>query len=453
MNLASRIMLLILAVVGAMILSGALLVVKNARESVANELDANAEVIMKLLSVMLLSSDAASAHRPMEVLANELGKIDQLRDLNLTIRRVGDATPHTVIRPKQHENMVPFWFEQMVSPGIREYRRQFDDVTDTPVEITITPDPGHEIGRVWKDTRTILSLIGFFTALSMGLTWLIVRHALRPVNEISSGLDIIQDGDYKARLPAFDLPELNQLSQKFNHMASVLDRQKVENKALSRRMLQMLEANQRHMAQELHDELGQSITAIKAQAASLAQSCPDSQNGADAIVDICNHMYTVVRGMMNRLRPVVLDELGLVTAVERLVDGWNSIHENTFAALSVSGDFTDIDDEISIHIYRIVQEALTNIAKHARAANVTILLQHNNDGRITLHIEDDGQGFDARTRPLGMGLSGMQNRADSCNGNLSLVGIPGRGVKIDLVVPDTTQTRQENESITGTVGR
>ncbi len=446
MNLATRIMLLILAIVAAMVLSGALLVVKNARESVASELDANAEVIMKLLSAVFLSSDAMPERKPMEVLVEELSRIEQLRDLNLTIRQAGYALPHTVaISPSPHDNMAPFWFEKMVTPGVREYRRQFNS-SETPVEITITPDPRHEIGRVWKDTRTILVLIGFFTALSVVLTWLIVRRALQPVNEISSGLDIIQDGNYKARLPAFDLPELNQLSQKFNHMASVLDRQKTENKALSRRMLQMLEANQRHMAQELHDELGQSITAIKAQSASLAQSCPGSQNGAEAIVDICNHMYTVVRGMMNRLRPVVLDELGLATAIERLVDGWNSIHENTFAALSVNGDFNTVDDDISIHIYRIVQEALTNIAKHARAGNVTILLQRSGDGRITLHIEDDGQGFDARTRPLGMGLSGMQNRADSCNGNLSLVGIPGRGVKIDLVIPATTETRQNNES-------
>ena len=155
-------------------------------------------------------------------------------------------------------------------------------------------------------------------------------------------------------------------------------------------------------------------------------------------------MYSVVRGMMNRLRPLVLDELGLVTAIERLVDGWNSIHENTFTALSISGDFSDLDDEVSIHVYRIVQEALTNIAKHARASNVTILLQRARDGRLTLHIEDDGQGFDPQTRPLGMGLSGMQNRADSCNGNLSLVGIPGRGVKIDLAIPATTDSNKEN---------
>ncbi len=441
MSLATRITLLILAVVATMLMAGALLVIKNARVSVANELDNDAEVTMQLLSAVFLSSQASGGRTPMDVLVEQLGRIESIRDLNLTINQVGYAAPRMVtISNPHHQGSAPWWFMKMVTPGLRAYHRQFDGAGGTPVEITITPDPRHEIGRVWRDTRTILLLIGTFTAISIVLTWLIVRRALRPVNEISSGLDIIQAGDYKARLPAFDLPELNQLSQKFNHMASVLDRQKTENKALSRRMLQMLEANQRHMAQELHDELGQSITAIKAQAASLTRACPENGAAAGAITDICNHMYSVVRGMMNRLRPVVLDELGLVTAIERLVDGWNSIHENTFTALSINGRFEDLDDDVSIHIYRIVQEALTNIAKHARASNVTILLQRSDDGRISLHIEDDGQGFDPKTRPLGMGLSGMQNRADSCNGSLSLVGRPGRGVKIDLVIPASPET-------------
>ena len=445
MSLTTRITLLILAVVATMVLSGALLIVNNARQTVANELDASAEATMQLLSAVFHTGSAVGNRRPMDVLIEELGRIDGIRDLNVTVNQSGYASPRSVTIPaQQHASAAPWWFEMMVTPEIHQYRRQFDGISETPVDILITPDPHDEIGRVWRDTRTILALIAFFTAVSIVLTWLIVQRALRPVQEISSGLDIIQEGNYKARLPAFDLPELNQLSQKFNHMASVLDRQKTENKALSRRMLQMLEANQRHMAQELHDELGQSITAIKAQAASLTQACPENRDAAGAIVDICNQMYTVVRGMMNRLRPLVLDELGLVTAIERLVDGWNSIHENTFTALSISGDFSDLDDEVSIHVYRIVQEALTNIAKHARASNVTILLQRARDGRLTLHIEDDGQGFDPRTRPLGMGLSGMQNRADSCNGNLSLVGIPGRGVKIDLSIPATTDSNKEN---------
>ena len=445
MSLTTRITLLILAVVATMVLSGALLIFNNARQTVANELDASAEATMQLLSAVFHTGSAVGNRRPMDVLIEELGRIDGIRDLNVTVNHSGYAAPRSVTIPaQQHASAAPWWFEMMVTPEIHEYRRQFDGISETPVDILITPDPHDEIGRVWRDTRTILALIAFFTAVSIVLTWLIVRRALRPVQEISSGLDIIQEGNYKARLPAFDLPELNQLSQKFNHMASVLDRQKTENKALSRRMLQMLEANQRHMAQELHDELGQSITAIKAQAASLTQACPENRAAAGAIVDICNQMYSVVRGMMNRLRPLVLDELGLVTAIERLVDGWNSIHENTFTALSISGDFSDLDDEVSIHVYRIVQEALTNIAKHARASNVTILLQRARDGRLTLHIEDDGQGFDPQTRPLGMGLSGMQNRADSCNGNLSLVGIPGRGVKIDLSIPATTDSNKEN---------
>ncbi len=439
MSLASRIILLILAVVTTMVLSGAVVVVKNARQNVAKEIDTSAELTMQLLSAVFYSSQTRASSEPMDILVDHLQQIEHIRHLNLSIQQADYSSPKKVlIANPERKSQAPWWFASLVSPGLREYHRQFSSNTRTPVEITITPDPREEIDQVWNDTLTVFGLIMFFTIISIILTALLIRRALKPVNQISSGLDIIQDGDYKARLPEFNLPELNQLSLKFNHMASVLDRQQSENRELSKRMLSMLEANQRHMAQELHDELGQSITAIKARAASLMHASPVNTEGAQTIVDICNHMYGVVRSMMNRLRPVVLDELGLVTAVERLVDDWNSIHENTFAALTINGKFDNIGDDISIHIYRIVQEALTNIAKHSRAGNVTILLQNSTDGRITLHIEDDGQGFDRQTRPLGMGLTGMQNRADSCNGNLSLVGIPGRGVKIDLVIPAAT---------------
>lgn len=444
MSLATRITLLILFVVATMVASGAMLVFHSARSNVAHELDANAQETMQLLSALFTTSSQAGGRKAIDELVDHLGEIDNIRNLNLRIQIADEQAPRWLnIDSRESNHSVPYWFSAMVTPEVNTYERHFDGVGSPDVTVAIRPNPEYEVQRVWRDTRTIITLIASFTALSILLTGLVVRRALRPVNEISSGLDIIQDGDFKARLPAFSLPELNQLSQKFNHMASVLDRQKTENKALSRRMLQMLEANQRHMAQELHDELGQSITAIKARAASLSSRCPEASEGTQTIADICNHMYSVVRGMMNRLRPVVLDELGLATAVERLVDDWNSIHENTFAALSVNGRFDDLDDEVSIHVYRIVQEALTNIAKHSRANNVTILLRRSDDGSLRLHIEDDGQGFDSHTRRLGMGLTGMQNRAESCDGNISLVGIPGRGVKIDLTIPDPTRSSQQ----------
>jgi two-component system sensor histidine kinase UhpB len=158
-------------------------------------------------------------------------------------------------------------------------------------------------------------------------------------------------------------------------------------------------------------------------------------------------MYGVVRDMMNRLRPVALEELGVVTAVERLVDGWNDQQEESFCSLTIRGDFNDIDDDTAISLYRMVQEALTNTTKHAKAEKVTILLERKQSGDILLQIEDNGVGFDATVKPKGMGLLGMRERVEALNGKISLASAPGSGVSIEIYLPNNIQTEQSAESI------
>ena len=296
----------------------------------------------------------------------------------------------------------------------------------------IVPNPADEIREVWNETRNIVGLILAFTAISLILIAWLVKRSLRPINEISAGLEVIEAGDYQARLPAFNLPDLNSLSVRFNHMAEVLEQQQRENRRLSKRTLDIAESERRHLARELHDELGQSISAIKAVAVSLKQKNGGDNPAAQSIIDISDHIYSVVRGMMQRLRPVVLDELGLVTAIERLVDDWNSHHENTFCALRTEGPLTGLDETVNIHLYRIVQEALTNIAKHAAATKVEIYLKRMKNGEIELLIRDNGKGFDALARHSGMGLAGLRERVISMNGKLSLESRPGQGVLIQI---------------------
>jgi signal transduction histidine kinase len=146
-------------------------------------------------------------------------------------------------------------------------------------------------------------------------------------------------------------------------------------------------------------------------------------------------MYGVVRDMMNRLRPVALEELGLVTAIERLVDGWNDHQEECFCALSISGDYDETDEDTAITLYRIVQEALTNVAKHAAAEKVEIRLERDTSREIVLIIRDDGRGFEQNSRHNGMGLLGMRERVEALNGKISLASELGRGVSIDIHIP------------------
>ncbi|MBM2830821.1 MAG: putative methanol utilization control sensor protein moxY [Gammaproteobacteria bacterium] len=231
-------------------------------------------------------------------------------------------------------------------------------------------------------------------------------------------------------------------------MAEVLERSREENRFLTQRSLAIQENERRNLAYELHDELGQSITAIKAVAVSIEQQSSDSRgsivDSAEAIKKVSNRMYDVARNMMRRLRPPILDELGLITALQDMIDDWNTRHQDTFCCFSFEGKLNDLGEEISISLYRIVQESLTNTVKHAHASNVDIKIslldssegtEMSNGKCVELVIQDNGMGFDIKTTRRGLGLLGMRERAEALNGTFSLTSRPGNGVRIRIVMP------------------
>ena len=227
-------------------------------------------------------------------------------------------------------------------------------------------------------------------------------------------------------------------------MAEVLQRSQEDNKFLTQRSLAIQEDERRNLAYELHDELGQSITAIKAVAVSIEQqSTRDPRSiteSADTIIKVSNRMYNVARNMMLRLRPPALDELGLITALQDMIDDWNSHHEETFCSFSFEGDMDSPGEEISISLYRIVQESLTNVVKHAAASNVKIriaIIDYNNSQYVDMVIEDNGRGFDNTVTRPGLGLLGMRERVEALQGNLQIDTRPGAGVRITITLPLT----------------
>jgi two-component system sensor histidine kinase UhpB len=438
MTLTHRLILLVIAIVMTMLASGAYYAIDATRTNISDEIKSNARLTMQLLSAALISGNAENKPQEQQILIEHLQRLDDIRHLNIAVVR-GDGT---VIYPfserqRRPQQLVPSWFIDLVKPPPTEYRKRIASPMIGASEIVILADPMDEIEYAWREARSIVMLIALFTLICIILMVIIIRHALQPVSQISAGLGIIQSGDYAARLPHFNLPELNRLSQQFNHMARVLDEQQKENRQLNKRLLSVQESERRHLSRELHDELGQSISAIKAMAVTLRLQHEEKTEGANAIIQVCNQMYGVVRNMMNRLRPVALEELGLVTAIERLVDGWNDHQEECFCALSVTGNYDGIDEDTAITLYRIVQEALTNVAKHAGAEKVEIGIGRDIEGQIALHIEDDGQGFDQSNRHKGMGLLGMRERVEALNGKISLVSEIDQGVSIDIQIPYT----------------
>ncbi len=205
------------------------------------------------------------------------------------------------------------------------------------------------------------------------------------------------------------------------------------NRFLIHKSLAVQEEERRHLARELHDELGQCMTAIQADAELIQELSRNRDQkvttSAEAIVSVSSRMYDVVHSMMQRLRPSVLDDLGLVAALEEEVGAWQARFPHIDCSFTSSGELMGLGELINITLYRIVQESLTNIAKHANATRVTLQLARHEDS-LTLSIEDNGCGMDTENPGRGLGLIGMRERVEALSGSLSVQSSPGEGVII-----------------------
>jgi len=230
------------------------------------------------------------------------------------------------------------------------------------------------------------------------------------------------------------------LSHRRIHESSMLQAQ---NHALLQRVLEVQEDERKRIARDLHDDLGQYLIAVKAQASSLIADKNVSQetfNMAERIMFTADHAYHAARHMMHSLRPVALDTLGLSAALEHLVETWNNVQKNSIQVASTTqyslclvNNIDEFSEHINIAIFRIVQEALTNIAKHANAKHASIHVQYKNNTFI-LNIVDDGVGFEMNKKTNGYGLLGILERCEALGGELLVKSDIRIGTKITAII-------------------
>ena len=292
--------------------------------------------------------------------------------------------------------------------------------------------------------------------LTIVVTVLIGLGLTRRLALLSNAAAEVEAGNYSVIVPTENNDEVSKTAIAFNRMvtevysrtqqlkkAEYQSRQLlVENRQLIHTSLEVQEEERKHMARELHDELGQCLTAIQADAEIIRDISEGGDNriqtSALAIMDVSSRVYDVVHSMMHRLRPSILDNLGLVEALEDEVNAWQKRNTNTECKFTHAGDLTDLGERSNIGLYRIVQEALTNIAKHANADAVTIEL-FNLGENISLKISDNGSGFDMSESSMGLGLIGMRERVSSLGGQLQLNTSPAKGLFISITLPLDTE--------------
>ncbi|MCR6702345.1 MAG: histidine kinase [Dokdonella sp.] len=303
----------------------------------------------------------------------------------------------------------------------------------------------------WDDMKRLLGVaLALFAAVNV-IVYVVVGRAVTPFERILRGLREMERGDFHVRLPALRGREAGAMGAAFNHMAAAIEsslearREAAESAArlaaqqtLTGALHARIEEERRALARELHDELGQQVTAIRSLALAIARRAEDDgamRNAVQALTATANQLYDSMHAMVPRLRPLALDSLGLVDAVADLVDDWRlrttGIRYET--ALAPLGD--EPGDAVRIGAYRIVQEALSNAVRHARPARIEVRVAVE-DGALAIAVADDGIGLpDAPEHAGRFGLRGMRERAEALGGQLQIASAPGAGCTLRVRIP------------------
>ena len=311
--------------------------------------------------------------------------------------------------------------------------------------LTVTPSAEMEIAQAWENISGLLGLSAITVLAVCLLVFLSINRTLRPAGIIVAGLERMEKGNLAYRLPSFELIEWQRTAKAINQLAESQQQLLAERQKLTVKLINLQEEERRYLARELHDEFGQCLAAINAVAASIAQTakqqCPALVGDAEHISRITQHMLDNVRDLLKHLRPAELDELGLAASLNSLVSGWNARSGGkSHYQLCIVGDCVLLSELLTITLFRITQECLTNIAKHSAAQNAKITLAIT-ENAVTLTVEDDGSVTELPfTETSGIGLLGIRERITALDGQLTLAIVQPHGLKVEVWLPISSMT-------------
>lgn len=278
-------------------------------------------------------------------------------------------------------------------------------------------------------------------AISVIVNFVVLKLALSPLDLLVETVDAVRQGGFQARARRARVsdPQTDKLRDTLNAMLDAVERYRFEVQQLSQAAISAQEEERKRIARELHDETAQSLTSllVRLRIVERASSLEGMRASIAEIRELAARTLDEVRNLAVELRPSALDDLGLVPALR-----WYTKQYAERRGVAVSFDATVLTDrlpsQVELVFYRVIQEALTNVAKHAEARNVTVRLERTGDF-VLASVEDDGRGFDVdsvlRSRERGLGLFGMQERLTLVGGDFRIESEPGRGTRIVAKVP------------------
>ncbi len=382
------------------------------------------------------------APEPAKAIEALLASLQNVRHVRVGIGEPSFAS--AIVLTATNSSQAPRWFRALVDapaevaaiPVVFNSRRM-----DSIVIVTNSSDV---IDEAWIGARDE-ALAGAGLALAaMGATSLLVGRALRPLGVAGVTLARLESGDYAARAQGRGPPEIRDLNAKVNSLAEALEGLSQANGALIERVFDAHDEERRLIANELHDEFGPHLFALRASAAVLAAKLgenPAAQSAADAIQAQVEALQGQNRRILAHLRPAALEELGLVAALGALVAHWRRAEPGVDLTLDAHPRAAELSDRASLMVYRFVQEALTNAFRHAEAKRIDVTVTY--DGfradagmrdpalaGLVIRIADDGRGLQGDFG-AGMGLAAMRDRVRAFGGRVDHFAPAGGGAVVE----------------------
>jgi len=459
MQLVTR-LLLRLIVVGSVMMSIALLVtLLIARQDIQDEVDSS-KYTGQLLALLEDFNQELPIERQVSAI-NQLNAEGGLRHFHVALF---DAEGHRLTHkattaPETVSTIISDWLlrDERMAP----YRLPVPGADGRSFMVVLEPQPQSE--SVEAITSALLQL-ALFAAITLALVialWISVRRALTPMSNILSGIARIEAGDYVTPIQTNGVRELDQIAQALNHLAQALTIEHAKQHELLHRLQDVQEDERRRLAHELHDEFGQLLTAVQVDASYLLKQTsgqPALEDCARAVVDNSGSILTQLRSLLAQLRPYGLQggeerQIALEQALRDLVRQRQQRNDNTLECrLSVALGQAQIPQRLAVAVYRITQEALTNVMRHAEATEVDISVRvDERAGTLSLDVIDNGRGFaDGLSQPnalstsstQGIGLAGIRERVLANQGLIAIETADPHGLALRAIFPLTTAAEE-----------
>lgn len=413
---------------------GCLITVWHAKTAINDEIDASVNLTARIIACGL-SQKAPGDAAWLSCFSN----LKETRHLKIELLKPNGESI-SLTQNNQHaqqDNLPPQWFTKLV--GSKQVKKEQPLTTSAGEQfsLVIQANPLDEVRETWEESLGFFGSLLLLTQLTFLSVYVALKKSIQSINLMVNALQTIETGDYQQKLPEFTTSEYNSIAKAINHMTTELNNAEQENRALTQHSLEILENERKQLAQELHDELGQSLTAIKIMALTANRKESEIKPMTESIAELCDNLINVVRNMMHQLHPLVLTELGLKAALEDMVTHWSDKHPALKINLHCSDAIDNIGQKLSIQIFRVVQECLTNIVRHADASEAEVNLDFINAGRryLSLTVSDNGKGCPSGQLKNGFGILGMKERIQSLDGILTINTQENSGLQVIAKIP------------------